>query len=343
MVHLALPSSRVRPLAFYLAMEEWAARELPPDDYFFAWRVEPTVICGRNQDIAAEVDIDYCRREGIHIVRRRSGGGAVYADMQNWMFSLVTPSDEVQTTFARYTTMVAAMLVSLGIDARATGRNDIVVGGRKISGNAFYHLPGRSIAHGTMLYRFDAGRISNALTPSRAKLESKKVVSVPMRVTSLAEQGIKMGVEEFADYAIGYLTKSRLVLTDGQIKQIEDIEQRYYQPEWINVKPASRQPAGRRVARRFESVGEVSLNMELDSAGALNHIDIEGDFFLLGDISKEICSRLIGLHPTEEALRTALADIDVGLLIDSLKNEQLISLIVEGAETGGNQAPRPYD
>ena len=96
MKHLSLPDAALwRRLPFYLAAEEWAARVLPPDDYFFAWRVAPTVICGRNQDMAAEVDLDYCRTHGIDVVRRRSGGGCVYADRNNWMFSYITPSDEV--------------------------------------------------------------------------------------------------------------------------------------------------------------------------------------------------------------------------------------------------------
>lgn len=329
MVHLALPDGCLRPLPFYLAMEEWAARVLPADDYFFAWRVEPTVICGRNQDIAAEVDVDYCRREGIRIVRRRSGGGAVYADLNNWMFSYITPSDEVQGTFARYTTMVAAMLCSLGIEARATGRNDIVVGGRKISGNAFYHLPGRSIAHGTMLYRFDGERISKALTPSRAKLESKGVVSVPMRVTSLTELGLPMTVEEFADYAIGYLTDSVRTLTAEEIRQVEAVEANYYRPEWLRVQACAPAPSAMRVSRRFEGVGEVTATFTLSADGTYESIGLSGDFFLLGDPTSEICSLLKGVHRTPQALREALADVDVGAVIASMSKEHLIKLLTD--------------
>ena len=152
MKHPVLPADEVRPLPFYLAMEEWIARNLPPDDYFFAWRVNPTVICGRNQDIEKEVNLEYCRKNGISVVRRRSGGGCVYADMNNWMFSYITPSSEVSSTFARYTSMVADMLNSLGLETSATGRNDILVNKKKIAGNAFYHMADRAIVHGTMLY-----------------------------------------------------------------------------------------------------------------------------------------------------------------------------------------------
>ena len=137
MKHLALPPMAMRRLPFYLAMEEWAALTLPPDDYFFAWRVAPTVICGRHQDIEREVDLAYCSREGIDVVRRKSGGGAVYADMDNFMFSYITPGDEMSSVFSRYTSMIASMLASLGIEAKPTGRNDIFIGTSKVAGNAF--------------------------------------------------------------------------------------------------------------------------------------------------------------------------------------------------------------
>lgn len=162
-----------RRLPFFLALEEWVARRMPAGDYFFSWQVDPTVICGRNQEIDKEVNLEYCRSHGIDVVRRRSGGGCVFADRQNFMFSFITASDMVVEVFAAYTEMIAAALRKVGIDATSTGRNDITIGGKKVSGNAFYHLPGRSIAHGTMLYDFDPVHISNAITPSKAKLESK--------------------------------------------------------------------------------------------------------------------------------------------------------------------------
>ena len=137
MINVILPDSSPHRLPFYLTMEEWIARRLPAGDYFFTWQVDPTVIFGRNQDIDKEVDLDYCRRHGIAFYRRRSGGGCVFADRSNIMFSFITPSEQVVTTFSRYTSLVARMLQSLGLDAEAGGRNDITVGGRKVSGQRF--------------------------------------------------------------------------------------------------------------------------------------------------------------------------------------------------------------
>ena len=181
MRHIAFPENIDtvhRRLPFFLATEEWVARFLPAGDYFFSWQVDPTVICGRNQEIDKEVNLHYCRENGIDVVRRRSGGGAVFADRENFMFSFITDGDDVTGEFARYTAMIAGALCELGLDARATGRNDITIGGRKVAGNAFYHLPGRCIAHGTMLYNFDPCHLANALTPSKESSQCRRVSHV---------------------------------------------------------------------------------------------------------------------------------------------------------------------
>ena len=144
MKYLQLPYDEVRRLTFYLAMEEHAAQLLKDnksiDELFFTWRVRPTVIFGRNQLIDSEVNVAYCKEHGIEYYRRKSGGGCVYADMDNLMFSYITRSDDVTTTFARYTHAIVAMLKDLGLDASDNSRNDVMVEGKKVSGNAFYHL-----------------------------------------------------------------------------------------------------------------------------------------------------------------------------------------------------------
>ena len=136
-------------------MEEYAARIIGDDDIFFMWQVNPTVIFGRNQLIENEVNIPYCREHGIATYRRKSGGGCVFADMSNIMMSYITRSDNVEFTYRRYTHAVVDVLRKLGLNASDNGRNDILIDGLKVSGNAFYHLPGRSIVHGTMLFDTD--------------------------------------------------------------------------------------------------------------------------------------------------------------------------------------------
>lgn len=328
MTRLDPPDSAIRPLPFYLAMEEWAAKNLPAAEYFFAWRVEPTVICGRNQDIEKEVNLDYCRQHGIAVVRRRSGGGAVYADMQNYMFSYIAPGDAVQTTFAHYTGMIAAMLRRLGIDACATGRNDIVVGDRKISGNAFYHIPGHCIVHGTMLYDYCTETLSKVLTPSKAKLNAKGIHSVPMRVTSLKQLGISLTLEEFGHYMTDSLTDSSIALTAADIAAVRALERRYYDPEYLKGRfdGENRDDIYTRSAV-IDNVGEVSIRYSLTTDRRLSSLTLGGDYFVLSDPDETICRPLLGVPFEKEALHAALADIPVSDAIASLSRKDILNIL----------------
>jgi len=175
MRHLIIPDSKRRRLIFYLAMEEWAARTL--EGGFFCWNTDPTVIVGRNQDIEAEVNLEFCKDHGISVFRRKSGGGCVYSDEGNLMVSYIVPGTNVERIFAEYLDALAKALESLGIQAVKTEHNDILVnipdaGSFKVSGNAFFADRGMSIVHGTLLLDSDFSVLSKAITPSKEKLES---------------------------------------------------------------------------------------------------------------------------------------------------------------------------
>lgn len=326
MIHLELPAGPVRPLPFYLAMEEWAAANLPPEEYFFAWRVEPTVICGRNQDIGLEVNTEYCRNEGIAVVRRRSGGGSVYADMNNWMMSYIAPGDDVTIGFGRYTTAVCAFLASLGIDGKATGRNDIVVSGAKIAGNAFYHLPGRSIVHGTLLCDTDTERMSRALTPSRAKLASKGVKSVSSRVTSLRNAGYAGDIATVGPMAAAFMCDRHIVLTGADIAAIETLQARYSDPGYFRGRGHSDFSG---ICRRehIDGVGEFEARIRLDGRGNILTLDLGGDFFVSGDVSAMLSS-LRGIPYTPAAIAGACGTTDCSA-IHGLTAENLTKILIE--------------
>ena len=233
MTHLTLPTDGTRRLSFYLAMEEYAARCLNDGDaLFFLWQVEPTVIFGRNQVIENEVNLLYCREHGIQFYRRKSGGGCVYADKSNVMMSYITRSDEVTTTFREYMQMVCQMLGELGIPATSTKNNDVLIGERKVSGNAFYHIPGHSIVHGTMLFDTDMQHMLNAITPPQQKLDKHGVQSVRQRITLLKEH-TGISIEEFKQFAVRKLCNNELRLTEEDVKNIETIEQEYLNPTFI--------------------------------------------------------------------------------------------------------------
>ena len=227
MTYVALPMKELRRLSFYLAMEEYVARNLNLDeDLFFLWQVEPSVIFGRHQVIENEVNLDYCRDHNIQFFRRKSGGGCVYADMSNVMMSYITRSDEVTTTFSHYMAMICSMLQELGLEATSTQNNDILIGERKVSGNAYYHIPGHSIVHGTMLFDTDMEHMLHAITPPQVKLDKHGVQSVRQRITLLREH-THLTIDAFKTYVREHLCNKELLLTAEDILSIEALEQEY--------------------------------------------------------------------------------------------------------------------
>lgn len=328
MIYIVMPSSAEhRRLPFYLAMEEWVARNLPAEDYFFTWIVDPTVICGRNQDLMAEVDMEYCREKGIDVCRRRSGGGCVYADRDNIMISYVTPSTEVEGTFARYSALVVGALKSLGLNACASGRNDILIDGRKVSGGAFYRMPGRSVAHSTMLFSTNMENMLRAITPSRAKLESKKVQSVVSRITTVSEHLPSMAIEEFRDRLISHLSDGSISLTQAQIEEVEAIEKRYYHPEWLEGRRLQRGSGAERQSElRIEGVGIIAIELMADHDNRIIDVGLSGDFFST-DAVGAIISALKGVRLEQSDVARALQGIDVSGIIYGLTNDMLAEAV----------------
>ena len=322
MKYVSLPDNVVRPLPFYLSMEEYVARRYS-EDLFFMWQVTPTVIIGRNQLVDSEVNTDYCHRQGIGFYRRKSGGGCVYADMDNIMFSYIVSCDDIITVFSSYTSRIASMLGSLGVEASATGRNDVLIGDRKVSGNAFYHIPGRSIVHGTMLYDTDLENMAMAISPSGTKLQSKGVGSVKSRITTLREH-LDMPVDEFKEYVRGYLCEGLIALDNSDVAAIEEMSRPYYTDAWIY----GRNPrCTTHVTRRIDGVGEFATDIELKN-GVIKSINISGDFFLVGDLDEGLLNYLRGVSYDRESLTAALACVEPGLVVAGLRRKQMIDILM---------------
>lgn len=234
MKHIVLPDNQDRSLAFYLAMEEFVARKIE-GEAFFVWRVAPTVIFGRNQVLENEVNLEYCKAEGIAVVQRKSGGGCVYSDKGNIMISYVSERGVVSEVFDRYLTELTDCLRGLGLDAEKSGRNDILVGGRKVSGNAFHQLPDRSIVHGTLLYSTDLEALTEAVRPPVEKLNRHGVQSVRQRVVNISELVAQMpcvhealiSVEMLEKYIVGYFTDGEVLLSEEDVAAIEEIATGY--------------------------------------------------------------------------------------------------------------------
>ena len=240
MVNVVLPDNKDRSLAFFLAMEEFVAREIE-GEAFFVWRVEPTVIFGRNQVLENEVNLEYCKEKGVSIVQRKSGGGCVYSDKGNIMISYVSERGVVSEVFDRYLSALTECLRGLGLNAEKSGRNDILVGGRKVSGNAFHQLPDRSIVHGTLLYDTNMDALETAIRPPVEKLERHGVASVRQRVvniaeivsqTALDERGVQLhpalqSVETLEKYIVEYFTEGEIQLSAEDVEEIEKMAEPY--------------------------------------------------------------------------------------------------------------------
>ena len=323
MLHIALPRKETRRLSFYLAMEEFVANHVDADDCFFMWQVEPSVIFGRNQLIENEVNLDFCREHNIKTYRRKSGGGCVYAVMNNIMFSYITKDEVVNFTFNRYINMVVLVLRKLGVDARASGRNDIMIGDRKVSGNAFYHTPGRSIVHGTMLYDTDMENMVGSITPTDEKLVSKGISSVRQRI-ALLKDFIDLDIEEFKTFVRTNLCDGEVTLTDSDIKAIEDIEREYLSPEFIY----GNNPKYTVVKRmHIDRVGEIEARMELKN-GVIKGLSLLGDYFLTGELDKNVIAPLKNVALDRKAVEDALSE-NVDGVIRNLKKEDLVRLLTE--------------
>ena len=226
MKYIALPDEKEHRLSFYLAMEEWVARRLDEPECFFMWQVAPTVIFGRNQVMENEVDVDYCHEKGIQMFRRKSGGGCVYADKGNVMLSYVCDGDNVGFTFNKFINMLLLVLRRMGVEATSTSHNDVMIGERKVSGTAFYHLPGRNIVHSTFLYDTDMENMLHAITPSREKLQRKGVESVRQRITLLKDY-TDMSLEKVKSLIRTTLCVGERVLTLSEVDEIERLEEKY--------------------------------------------------------------------------------------------------------------------
>ena len=322
MIHTTLPFNQTRRLSFYLAMEEYVARHLNhDDDCFFMWQVNPSVIFGRNQLIEKEVNIDFCKKHHIEMYRRKSGGGCVYADMSNVMFSYITRDENVNFTFNRYINLLVLVLFKMGIDAKANGRNDILIDGKKVSGNAFYHIPGHSIVHGTMLYDTNMENMVGSISPNNEKLISKGVESVRQRVALLKDY-TNLSLDEFKAFAVQQLCNETQNLTEQDIMEIEDLEKEYLTHEFIY----GHNPRYSIIRKhRLEGVGEFEIRIELKNE-IIKQINMMGDYFLVGDIDKRLLLPLRNVPYTKESVEKALPNRVDDIILNLDKND-LIEMI----------------
>lgn len=308
-----------------------------PEECFILWQNAPCILIGKNQDAAAEIDEDYCAARHIPVIRRITGGGAVYNDLGNINFGFVSHDvSDVFVDFRRFTEPVIAALRALGVTAELSGRNDLLIDGRKFSGNAQCRSGGRTLHHGTLLFSSDLTAMAAALHVSPAKSEGRGVRSVSARVTNIRDHlPCPMAVSEFRSFLMDFVS-ARLENASPYTPDAADLiavrrlrAEKYATDRWnLGERPI---PGGRRFSRRFPS-GTVEIRLDTRD-GRISAIAIRGDFFSSGDIA-ELERHLTGVPPERDALLTALGSVDVGHYIAGVTSEQLAQLI-GGPETAG--------
>ncbi len=300
-----------------LALEEHVFRNKPVDDDVLLFYVnEPAIIIGRNQNTVEEINPEVVEARGIRVVRRVSGGGAVYHDLGNLNFSVMTP--QVTGRFNRYdhfTRPVIEVLKSLGVPAELGGRNDILADGRKISGNAQFATPTRMFSHGTLLYDSNLDDVTAALRPRPGKVESKGVKSIRSRVANIREFVREdVTVDELRlrilDAVFGTRDLGRIpsiALDDDDWAAVRRlVESKYGTWAWnFGENP----PANVQRSQRFPA-GEIDARIDVHE-GRIAAIRLFGDFMGQRDVA-ELEARLVGLPYDRVAVAAALEGADVG-------------------------------
>ncbi|MCE7793581.1 lipoate--protein ligase [Salipaludibacillus sp. CUR1] len=312
-----------------LAIEEYALRNLPIDDTYLLFYVnEPSIIIGKNQNTIEEINKEYVDKNGIHVVRRLSGGGAVYHDLGNLNFSFLTRDDgDSFSNFQKFTEPVIRALEKMGVEAKLSGRNDIHVGERKISGNAQYTTKGRMFSHGTLLLDSEIEKVVDALNVNEEKIRSKGIKSIRSRVANINEfLETKLTVNELKEILLKDIFASGEVdtyhLTDEDWEGIERIsEKRYRNWDW-NYGKSPKFDLQR--SKRFEA-GTIDIRLNV-SKGYIKECKIYGDFFGVGDVS-EVEEMLTGVKYEKNALHEALANLDMTYYFGRIPREGFIELI----------------
>ncbi len=313
-----------------LAIEEFALKHLDINETYLLFYInEPSIIIGKNQNTVEEINAEYVREEGIHVVRRLSGGGAVYHDLGNLNFSFITKDDGNSFhDFKKFTDPVVKALKKLGVNAELSGRNDILAEGKKISGNAQFSTKGRMFSHGTLLFDSEIENVVSALNVRMDKIESKGIKSIRSRVTNIREHlDEDMTMEEFKQTLLTYLFEEfdsipKYELTESDWEEIRKISrERYANWDWNYGKSPK---FNVELSNRF-AAGSVDIRLHIVK-GIIQESKIFGDFFGVGDVL-DIENKLNGVRYDREAIEHVLEDIDLTHYFGKVSRQEFLDLL----------------
>lgn len=314
-----------------LAIEEYVLRNMDVDkDSFLLFYInEPSIIIGKNQNTVEEINTEFVDANGIHIVRRLSGGGAVYHDLGNLNYSFITKDDgESFRNFKKFTEPVIKALGEMGVKAELLGRNDILVEGRKVSGNAQFAIQGRMFTHGTLMFDTEIERVVSALKVRKDKIESKGIKSIRSRVANISEfiEG-DMTIEQFRMEILksifdGEENVQYMELTDDDWTKIHELSaERYGNWDWNYGKSPK---SNVQHSQRFP-VGGIDVHLQVDK-GVIQNVQIYGDFFGVGEVTV-IEDSLVNVQYNREAIARAIDVLDIPTLLGGITKEEFINVI----------------
>ena len=313
---------------FNIATDEYIFKHIE-EDCFMLWRNDNAIIVGKHQNTLAEINVDYVKEKDIKVVRRLSGGGAVYHDLGNLNFSFTKTGENTEMVdFQKYTKPIIEVLQKLGVDAKFEGRNDLTIAGKKFSGNAEHVFKNKVLHHGTILYSSEMKDVSGALKINPLKYKDRAVKSIPKRVTNVADHLEKpISLEDFTERIMQHVIDTnpgarRYEFSEEDLAAIRKIrDEKYAKWEWnFGHSPNYNFRQGVRTEG-----GTLEMNLEVKK-GMIKAVKIYGDFFGTKDIS-EVETLLTDIPHEEKAIKDKLATVDIEKFFHKMSVDDLISVM----------------
>ncbi|HEM9159528.1 TPA: lipoate--protein ligase [Streptococcus agalactiae] len=318
--------------AYNVALEAYAFQKLTDiDEIFILWINEPAIIIGRHQNTIQEINKEFIDKNGIHVVRRLSGGGAVYHDLNNLNYTIISNNtQEGAFDFQTFSKPVIDTLAKLGVKAEFTGRNDLEINGQKFAGNAQAYYKGRMMHHGCLLFDVDMSVLGQALKVSKDKIESKGIKSVRARVTNIVDHiSDKITVQEFSDAILAqmkeeYPEMDEYVLSDAELSEIQAMRDNQFAtwdwtygkaPEYT-IERGVRYPAGK-----------ITTYANVENS-TIKSVKIFGDFFGVKPVD-DIEKMLEGVRYDYKDVLAALKTVDTSQYFSRMTPEEITKAIVD--------------
>lgn len=313
---------------YNMAFDEYCLESLPIDEpVFYLWQNRPAVIVGFNQEVNTEVNLDYLKANDIALVRRVTGGGAVYHDFGNLNYTIVGRSEDLERDYPQYASMMMEALQTLGVPATLSGRNDILVGGKKVSGFAKRVCKNRLMVHGTLMYKVDLEVLAKVLHPSATKLQSKGIASVRSRVTNLCEHlPMLADIQTFSQRLEEILSCNRsdmeYKLSDHELANIRQLrDEKFAQWEWNY----GRSPKATLTHSARLACGTVEIHLTLKE-NRIFSCQFGGDF--LGNLpASEVEKALQGVSYEADAIRECLSQMKISHYFDGVAADDIVKMM----------------